>query len=52
VDINKKKKKCRIPKIQPTELRKVNKVKGPSDGASAPLGREKKATTGVGGTWE
>jgi hypothetical protein len=44
---------CRIPKTQPTELKKVNKVKCPSEDASVPLGREKKATTrGERGTWE
>ena len=35
--------KYRIPKIQSTELQKVNKLKGPSKNASVPLGREKKA---------
>jgi hypothetical protein len=40
-----KKKKYRIPKIQSTELKKVNMMKGPSEDASAPLGRE-------GGAWE
>jgi hypothetical protein len=39
------KKKYRIPKTQPTELTKVNKLKGPSEDASVPLGREKKSTT-------
>ena len=44
------KKKYRIPKIQSTELKKVNKLKGPSEDASVPLGREKKAiTSGEGG---
>ena len=33
-----RKKKLRIPKIQSTELKKVNKLKGP-------IGREKKAIT-------
>jgi hypothetical protein len=33
-------KKYRLPKIQSTELKKLNKLKGPSDDASAPLGRE------------
>ena len=32
-------------KIQSTELKKVNKQKGPSEEASVPLGREKKAIT-------
>jgi hypothetical protein len=40
-----RKKKNNIPKIQSTELRKVNKLKGPNEDASVPLGREKKATT-------
>ena len=39
--------------MQFTELKKVNKLKGPSKDASVPLGREKKATTsGEGGIWE
>ena len=38
-------KKYRIPKIQPTELKKINELKCPSEEASVPLGREKKATT-------
>jgi hypothetical protein len=42
------KKKYRIPKIQSTELKKVNKLKCPSEDASVPLGREKKAITGGG----
>ena len=37
----------RIPRIQPTGLKKVNKPKDPSECASIPLGREKKAITGV-----
>ena len=46
----KKKKKYRIPKIQSTELKKLNKLKCPSEDASVPLGREKKAiTSGEGG---
>jgi hypothetical protein len=57
VDISKKQTnkqtKNRIPKIQSTELKKVNKLKAPSEDASVPLGREKKATTrGEGGNWE
>jgi hypothetical protein len=36
----------RIPKIQSTELKKINKLKGPSEDTSVPLGREKKAITG------
>jgi hypothetical protein len=35
----------RIPKIQSTELKKLNKRKCPSEDASVPLGREKKAIT-------
>jgi hypothetical protein len=35
----------RIPKIQSTVLKKVNKLKYPSVDASVPLGREKKAIT-------
>ena len=43
-------KKYRIPKIQSTELKKVNKLKCPSEDTSVPLGREKKAiTSGEGG---
>ena len=43
----------RIPKIQSTELKKVNKLKCPSEDPSVSLGREKKAvTSGEGGTWE
>jgi hypothetical protein len=38
-------KKYRIPKIQSTELKKVNKLKGPSEDTSVPTGREKKAIT-------
>jgi hypothetical protein len=41
----KKKKKYRIPKIQSTELKKVNKLKGLGDDNSVSFGREKKATT-------
>ena len=36
---------CRIPKKQSTELKKVNKLKGPNEDASVSLGREKKAIT-------
>jgi hypothetical protein len=44
------KKKCRIPKIQSTELKRLKKVKCPSKDASIPLGIEKKAiTSGEGG---
>ena len=35
-------KNYRIPRIQSTKLKKVFKLKGPSDDASIPLGREKK----------
>jgi hypothetical protein len=38
-------KKYRIPKIQSTDLRKVNKLKCPSKDTSVALGREKKAIT-------
>jgi hypothetical protein len=38
--------------MQSTELKKFNKLKGPSENASIPLGREKKAITrGKTGTW-
>jgi hypothetical protein len=49
VDIIQKKKNYRIPKIQSTELEKVNKLKCPSEDSSVPLGREKKAITNFGG---
>jgi hypothetical protein len=40
----------RIPKIESTELNKVNKLKSPSEEASVPPEREKKAiTSGEGG---
>jgi hypothetical protein len=39
----------RIPRTQSTELKKVNKLKGPSGDASIPFGREKKAFMGRGG---
>ena len=53
----KQNKKYRIPKIHSIELKKVNKLKCPSEDASVPLGREKKAITNgeggrEGGTWE
>jgi hypothetical protein len=35
----------RIPMIVSMELKKVNKLKGPREDASVPLGREKKTTT-------
>jgi hypothetical protein len=41
----KNKQKPRIPKIQSTELRKINKLKCPSEKDSVPLGREKKVIT-------
>jgi len=48
VDISQTK-KYRTPKVQVTELKKVNKLKCPSEDASVPLGREKKTITrGVG----
>ena len=47
------KKKYRIHKIQSTKLKKINKLKGPSEDTSIPLGREKKEiTSGEGGAWE
>jgi hypothetical protein len=40
----------RVPKIQSTELKTVNKLECPSEDASVPLGREKKEiTSGEGG---
>ena len=39
------KKKYRIPKIQSTELKKINKLKCPSEDSSVLLGRENKATS-------
>jgi hypothetical protein len=36
----------RTPRIQSTKLKKVNKPNSPSEDASNPLGREKKAITG------
>jgi hypothetical protein len=44
VDISKKKKKYRVPKIQSTELKMINKLKYPCEVASVPHGREKKAS--------
>ena len=38
-------KKYRIPKIHSTGLKNLNKLKCPSEDASVPLGREKKAIT-------
>jgi hypothetical protein len=43
VDVRKK--KYRIPKILSTELKKVNKLKCPSEDSSVPLGRVKEAIT-------
>ena len=40
--------KYRIPKIQSTEFKKVNKLKSPSEDASVPLGKKKKGIT----SWE
>ena len=46
----KRKSPYRIHKIQPTEFKRLNKLKCPSEDASVPLGREKKAiTSGKGG---
>ena len=45
MDISHPSKKCRIPKVQPTELKKVHMLKGPSKDASVLLGKAKKATT-------
>jgi hypothetical protein len=43
----------KIPKIQSTELKKVNKLKCPSEDTSVLLGREKIAIpSGEGGTWD
>ena len=36
---------CRIPSIQSTELKKVNKLKDPSEDVSVQLGKENKAIT-------
>jgi hypothetical protein len=36
----------RIPTIQSTELKKINKQKGPSEDKSIPLGKEKKGIMG------
>jgi hypothetical protein len=45
--------KYRIPQIQSTKLRRVNKLKGPSEDVSVPLGREKKEIIKrEGGNWE
>jgi hypothetical protein len=44
-----RKKEYRIPRIQSTEFKKVNKLKGPTEDASIPRRREKKAITGEGG---
>jgi len=35
-----------MPNIQSTDLKKVNKLKGPSEDASIPFRREKKTITG------
>ena len=42
----------RIPRIQFTELKKVSKMKVPSEDASIPLGREKKLIIGCRGKEE
>jgi hypothetical protein len=39
VDISHKKGKYRIPKMQSTELKKLNKLKRPSEDASVPSGK-------------
>ena len=45
--------KFRKPKIQSTELKKVNKLNGPSEDTSVPPEREKKVTTRwEAGAWE
>ena len=49
VDISQK--KYRIPRIKSTELKKVNKLKSPSEDASIPLGREEKTIMLGGGGW-
>jgi hypothetical protein len=36
-------KRYRIPRMQSTELKKINKLQGPSEDISIPLGREKRA---------
>ena len=41
-----KKKKYSIPKIQSTDLKKVNKLTGPNANASIPLGRGKQPQVG------
>ena len=47
---NKQTKTYRIQKIQSTEFKRLNKLKCPSEEASVPLGREKKAIiSGEGG---
>ena len=43
--MNIRKKTYRIHKIQSTEFKRLNKLKCPSEDASVPLGREKKAIT-------
>jgi hypothetical protein len=45
----KKNEKKGIPKIQSTELKKLSKLKGPSEDVPVPLGKEKKATMSVEG---
>ena len=40
--------KYRVPRIKFTELKKANKPKGPSEDASFPRGRKKKAIAGTG----
>jgi hypothetical protein len=48
---NKTKQKNRIHKIEFAELKKINKLKDPSEDFSVPLGREKKAITRWGEGW-
>ena len=53
VDVSQKtktKKMCRVLKVQSTELKKVNKLKCPSEDASVPLGMEKKSIKKWGGS--
>ena len=44
-----KKKQYRIPRIQPTELKKVNRPKGPRENASTHLGGRRKESRRAGG---
>jgi hypothetical protein len=49
MDISPPPKKYRIPKKESTEHKKLNKLKGPSEDTSVPLGSEKKAITSMEG---